>query len=133
MKNKLFTALKQEYTSLGLADEILQGHAEALAATGLVKDENLTAVVKAQKGALSVVQSSLDRERTAKANAEKTANELKAKGEGAPTSEQNEPEWFKAYRTKQEAEIAALKGETEAAKVLRAKEERTAMVSRISK
>ena len=41
MKEKIFNALKQEYKALGLSDEILQGHANALAAIGLVTDENL--------------------------------------------------------------------------------------------
>ena len=45
MKEKIFNALKQEYKALGLSDEILQGHANALAAIGLVTDENLSAVV----------------------------------------------------------------------------------------
>lgn len=49
MKEKIFNALKQEYKALGLSDEILQGHANALAAIGLVTDENLSAVVAAQK------------------------------------------------------------------------------------
>ena len=30
MKEKIFNALKQEYKALGLSDEILQGHANAL-------------------------------------------------------------------------------------------------------
>lgn len=49
MKEKIFNSLKQEYKSLGLSDEILQGHASALAATGLVTDDNLTVVISAQK------------------------------------------------------------------------------------
>lgn len=41
MKEKIFQALKLAYSNLGLSDEILQGQADALSASGLVTDDNL--------------------------------------------------------------------------------------------
>ena len=87
MKEKIFNALKQEYKALGLSDEILQGHANALAAIGLVTDENLSAVVAAQKDFLTGLQSGIDKRVTtarekALADAKKTEDEAKAKGDG---------------------------------------------------
>ena len=83
MKEKIFNALKQEYKALGLSDEILQGHANALAAIGLVTDENLSAVVAAQKDFLTGLQSGIDKRVTtarekALADAKKTEDEAKA-------------------------------------------------------
>ena len=80
MKVKLFNALKQEHSKLGLSDEVLQAYAESLAATGLVTDENLATVSKGQETALKAYQSSIDKERTEKANVKKELDELKAKG-----------------------------------------------------
>jgi hypothetical protein len=56
MKAKIFTKLKQEYASLGLGDEILQGRAESLAKTGLVTDENIDYIVSVQKAELEQLQ-----------------------------------------------------------------------------
>ena len=36
MKEKIFQALKLAYSNLGLSDEILQGQADALSASGLI-------------------------------------------------------------------------------------------------
>lgn len=49
MKEKIFQALKQAYSNLGLSDDIFQGHSEALEATGLVTEDNLATIVAAQK------------------------------------------------------------------------------------
>ena len=80
MKVKLFNALKQEHSKLGLSDEVLQAYAESLAATGLVTEENLATISKGQEPALKAYQSSIDKERTEKANVKKELDELKAKG-----------------------------------------------------
>ena len=80
MKVKLFNALKQEHSKLGLSDEVLQAYAESLVATGLVTEENLATVSKGQEPALKAYQSSIDKERTEKANVKKELDELKAKG-----------------------------------------------------
>lgn len=78
MKTKLFAALKQKYsTKTGLSDEVLQAYADSLAATGLVTDENLSAVVDAQEPALKKIQSGLDQERTAKTNLQKQLDDYK--------------------------------------------------------
>ncbi|MFI3322059.1 MAG: hypothetical protein R3Y50_05990 [Rikenellaceae bacterium] len=61
MKAKLFKGLKQEYSNLGLSDEIIQGHADALAEAGFVTDENLATVIQGQKGVLTSLQSTIDR------------------------------------------------------------------------
>lgn len=80
MKIKLFNALKQDHSKLGLSDEVLQAYAESLAATGLVTEENLATVSKGQEPALKAYQSSIDKERTEKANYKTELEALKAKG-----------------------------------------------------
>lgn len=75
MKTKIFNALKQAYSSLGLGDEVLQEQAGALAATGLVTDENLATVVQGQKTFLSSIQTTLDKARTERTKADKEAKE----------------------------------------------------------
>lgn len=80
MKEKIFNALKQAYSSLGLGDEILQGHAESLEATGLVTDENLNVVVSSQKTFLSSLQSGMDKRVTDAINKAKEKKEEPAKG-----------------------------------------------------
>lgn len=61
MKNKIFAKLKQEYSPLGLGNEILMAKAESLAATGLVTDDNLDAVVAVQKHDLEALQKQNDK------------------------------------------------------------------------
>lgn len=80
MKIKLFNALKQDHSKLGLSDEVLQAYAESLVATGLVTDENLATISKWQEPALKAYQSSIDKERTEKANYKTELEALKAKG-----------------------------------------------------
>lgn len=80
MKIKLFNALKQDHSKLGLSDEVLQAYAESLVATGLVTDENLATVSKGQETALKAYQSAIDKERTEKANYKSELDALKAKG-----------------------------------------------------
>lgn len=80
MKIKLFNALKQDHSKLGLSDEVLQAYAESLVATGLVTDENLATISKGQEPALKAYQSSIDKERTEKANYKSELEALKAKG-----------------------------------------------------
>jgi len=60
MKDKIFNALKTEFKNLGFSEKALQGQANSLAATGLITDENLDAIVKGQKEALSAFQSEID-------------------------------------------------------------------------
>ena len=115
MKEKIFNALKQEYKALGLSDEILQGHANALAAIGLVTDENLSVVVAAQKDFLTGLQSGIDKRVTtarekALADAKKTEDEAKAEAERKKAEEdakktaenKDKPEWQKEMEREKE-------------------------------
>lgn len=106
MKEKIFNALKQEYKALGLSDEILQGHANALGTTGLVTDENLNLVISAQKEFLTGLQSGIDKRVTsarekALADAKKADDEAKAEAarkkaeEDAKKADEGKPEWQK--------------------------------------
>lgn len=61
MKAKIFAKLKQEYSSLGLGDEYLMSEADSLAATGLVTDDNVDAVVACQRKRLEGLQSTTDK------------------------------------------------------------------------
>lgn len=80
MKTKIYDALKQTYSSkYGVGEEVLRGYADSLAATNLVTDENINVVVQGQESALRAYQSSFDKIRTEKANAQKEIDELKAK------------------------------------------------------
>lgn len=103
MKTKIFNALKQAYSSLGLGDEVLQEQAGALAATGLVTDENLATVVQGQKTFLSSIQTTLDKARTERTKAEKEAKE-KADKEAA---EKAAAEAAKEKKEPTQAEIIA--------------------------
>ena len=82
MKEKIYQSLKQAYSNLGLSDDILQGHAEALDATGLVTDENLAAIVAAQKTFLSSLQSGIDKRVTDAVNKAKEKKEDAKSDEG---------------------------------------------------
>lgn len=78
MKEKIFNALKQAYSHLGLGDEFLTAHADALDASSLVTDENLANVVAAQKRALEFAQKANDKRA---AEAQKKILDEKAKAE----------------------------------------------------
>ncbi len=61
MKSKIYGKLKQEYSSLGLGDEILMALAESLAALGLVTDDNIDATVAHQRNHLETLQKANDK------------------------------------------------------------------------
>ena len=93
MKEKIFSALKTKFSNLGFSAKAIEGVAESLAATGLVNDENLDAIVEGQKSALSAMQAEIDRRVTsaveeAKAEASKNATS----GNGGNQNNTNEPE-----------------------------------------
>lgn len=118
MKAKLFQKLKQEYSHLGLGDDVLQAHAESLAAIGLVTDENINNVVNAQKTFLEGLQKNYDTRvtsATAKAkeaakkefeDAVKAASEEKARKEKEEQErrekEKEIPDWYKAEKAANE-------------------------------
>lgn len=64
MKEKIFNQLKQDFSKLGLSDEILQSVASSLDAMGLITDDNLATIVKGQESMLKSYQSNFDRLRT---------------------------------------------------------------------
>lgn len=128
MVEKIFNALKQEFSYLGLGDSVLRPYAESLGACGFVTEDNLNDVVSKQKSSLEAIQKANDKRaadaiKTAEEKAEakrkaaeeaaakkaeeaaKKAEEEKAKKaaeEKALENKEETPEWFKAYQTAQE-------------------------------
>lgn len=128
MVEKIFNALKQEFSYLGLGDSVLRPYAESLGACGFVTDDNLNDVVSKQKSSLEAIQKANDKRaadamKTAEEKAEakrKAAEEAEAKKaeeaarkaeeekakkaaeEKAVENKEYTPEWFKAYQTAQE-------------------------------
>lgn len=98
MKDKIFQKLKQEYSHLGLGSGILQAHAESLAAIGYVTDENIDAVVSAQKTFLTNLQRDTDSRVT---EAQKKAKET------AKTEYEAEAKRIADEKARMEAEEAA--------------------------
>ena len=124
MKEKIFQKLKQGYSHLGLGDEVLQAHAESLAALGFVTDENIDNVVNAQKTFLEGLQKNYDKRvtsATAKAkedikkeleDAAKAAAEEKARKEKEERErrekEKEMPDWYKAEKEASDKTIKEL-------------------------
>ena len=84
MNEKLFQKLRTTYASLGLGDALIKAHADTLAASGLVTDENIETIVAAQKGLLETFQKTNDKRatdaiQTAREKAEKEHAEAIAK------------------------------------------------------
>jgi hypothetical protein len=128
MVEKIFNALKQEFSYLGLGDSVLRPYAESLGACGFVTEDNLNDVVSKQKSSLEAIQKANDKRaadaiKTAEEKAEakrkaaeeaaakkaeeaaKKAEEEKAKKAAEEKALENKgetPEWFKAYQTAQE-------------------------------
>lgn len=120
MVEKIFNALKQEFSYLGLGDSVLRPYAESLGACGFVTDDNLNDVVSKQKSSLEAIQKANDKraadamktaeekaeaKRKAAEEAAKKVEEEKAKKaaeEKAVENKEDTPEWFKAYQTAQE-------------------------------
>lgn len=116
-KIELFNKLKQQYSPLGLGDEILSAHADSLLATGLVTDENADNIVEGQKIFLEQLQRANDRRaseasRTAREkamaefNAEQTKKEEQARAKAAEEADKKKAEEAdaKAKAEKEEAE-----------------------------
>lgn len=123
MKDKIFQKLKQGYSHLGLGDDILQAHAESLAALGFVTDENIDNVVNAQKNFLEGIQKSNDARATSAAakakeaakkefeDAAKAAEEKarKEKEERERKEKEKEmPDWYKAEKAASDKTIKDL-------------------------
>ena len=117
MKTKIFQKLKQDYSHLGLGDNVLQAHAEALASMGLVTDENIDMVVSSQKSFLENLQKENDKRVTDATAKAKTAakreyeeaakaevlkkNEVMEKTE-KETKENEMPDWYKTEKAETE-------------------------------
>lgn len=124
MKEKLFQALKQAYSQLGLGDSILQAQADSLSALGFVTDENLQNVVSAQKDFLTSLQKTADKrvsDAIAKAKTDaqtefeaeearkKTEKEAKEREEQANREkEEGMPDWYKREKAATEKLLKAL-------------------------
>lgn len=91
MKEKIFSALKTKFSNLGFSAKAIEGVAESLAATGLVNDENLDAIVEGQKSALSAMQAEIDSRVTSAVEKAKAEAKNAASGNGGSQSK-NEPE-----------------------------------------
>lgn len=132
MKEKIYNQLKQEYSRLGLSDELLQSVAASLEATGLVTDENLATVVKGQENMLKSYQSNFDKLRTESAGYKKELEELKARG-GQGGGQQKQPkdellELFNKYKEENDKKLNALIEENTKFKTEKAKGERDALI-----
>ena len=125
MKEKIKKALKQEYSTLGLDDKAFDGVASLLSKT-ITDEAQIEDSVKGAEETLKAIQSVVDRERNAKAEAERKLREL-AKQEPPKQPEQKEP---KTEEPKSEMGelldlIKSLKGEVEQMKQKATTETRT--------
>ena len=128
MKEKIFQALKLAYSNLGLSDEILQGQADALSASGLVTDDNLATVVQGQKAFLTSLQSGIDKRVTDAVNKAKEKEAASGGEQNKQQPENEEPEWFKK-QAEQEQRYSTLKTENDAFKAEKSRAERNSLIS----
>lgn len=130
MKEKIFNQLKQDFSKLGLSDEILQSVASSLDATGLITDDNLATIIKGQESMLKSYQSNFDRLRTEGATYKKELEELKLNGKGGDRQQpiNEEPEWFTRYKQEQEKRISELMTENQSAKAEQARTARNNLI-----
>ena len=132
MKEKLFQKLKTKYSSLGLGDEILMAHADSLAATGFITDDNIDTIVDSQKRFLEDLQRLNDKRateaaETAKKNAKKEFDDEQAKkdAERKAAAEKARKEAEDKEAAEKAAKEAKEKAEREAAeKAAKEEEER---------
>lgn len=118
MNKKLFEKLKQAYSPLGLGDAVLMAQADALVATGLVTDDNMDAIVSAQKSFLEGLQKSNDSRATeaAKKAEERVRKEIEEetrKKEEEAKKKAEEEAARKAAEKKAKEEEAARKAKEE--------------------
>lgn len=130
MKDKIFQKLKTKYSSLGLGDEILLAHAEMLASTGFVTDDNMDSIVDGQKGYLEGLQKANDKRateaaETAKKNARKEFDEEQAKkeAEAKAAAEKAAKEAEEKAAAEKAAKEAKEKADKEAAEKAKKEEE----------
>ena len=97
MKDKIFSKLKQAYSSLGLGDGVLMSQAESL--SGFVTDDNIDAVVSAQKSFLEGLQKNTDSRVTEAQKAAKAAQRKEFDEELAKKIEAAKKEAVEAYKS----------------------------------
>ena len=104
MKSLIFQKLKQEYSHLGLGKEVLQAQADALAATGVVTEENIDTIVSSQAPFLESIQKANDQRVTdaQKKAKEDARKEFEANAEAARKKAEED-----AAKAKEEAERKA--------------------------
>ena len=127
MNQKIFQKLKQSYSYIGLAENVLQMHADALAATGFVTEENIDEVVSKQKSYLEGLQKYNDTRvgEALKKAAEKATKDAEEKARLAAEEaarkkqeelEKNLPDSVKTFMEQVKADREAEKKAQEAAK-----------------
>lgn len=117
MKTKIFNALKTKYSHLGLGDEILGDHAEALAALNMITDDNLEAVISVQGNYLANLQKHNDRRvNEAVAKTKKEAEDEAAKKKAADEAAAKAAAEEAAKKKAEEEEAAKKAAEEEAAR-----------------
>lgn len=127
MKDKIFNSLKQNYSNLGLSDEILQGQAKALANTGFVTDDNLQTVIDGQKAFLASLQSGIDKRVTDAVN--KAKGERKEEYAGGGEHNKTEPDLQKMIDEALAVKLSPIQEELNAYK---AKDQQTARANMIA-
>lgn len=132
MKQKIYEKLKQDFAHLGLGNNILSAHADALNAMGLVNEENLEIVVASQKSFLENLQKENDRRVSDAFN--------KAKINLKEDADNTMPEWYEIEKNKtdnlikqMQATIGALTEKNEMFEKQRIAQERTAKINNLAK
>ena len=134
MKEKLLSALKTKFKTLGFGDKAFDGVAEFLSKT-VTKEEDIETAIGGVEPLLKAFQGDADKTRNEKAELQRKLTELEKKTDpkpvdppSPPAPDPNEPSWFKAYREKQEQEATALKQKIEG---FEQKEKLTALQSKL--
>ena len=120
MKQKIFQALKNKYSHLGLGDDVLSLQAATLEGMGFVTDDNLETVISAQQAFLEGLQKQTDKRVTE--SIKKTTDELGKKHEEELKAKEAEAR----AKAKEEAEKEAKAKAEAAAKAKKEEEERKA-------
>lgn len=119
MREKIFLKLKTKYSALGLGDEILLAHADMLANTGFVTDDNMDSIVDGQENFLKDLQKANDKRATEAAETAKKNAKKEFEDEQAKKAEEAKKAAEKAKEEEEKrkaAEEAAKKAEEEAKK-----------------
>lgn len=103
MEEKIYNALKNKFSNLGLGDKILRSQAAMLNGLGVVTDENLDTVIAGQEKTLKEFQSVADKSRNEKKSVEEKLAELQKKlaekgGGDNPPPTNNEPLTFESIK-----------------------------------